>query len=137
MQNGSQGITPLPPKPLLKIFNTNGGQKVQRYPTRNKHILNIQRHQDIRFNKSFLCRSIEEFGHLPDYLKKEKILLNLINIEKVYSCIMSLQALHILLHYLILWSCLLACQIVLRYLTNCYRNHERFKCNGVINYEKA
>ena len=36
---------------LLKIFNTHGGQKVHRYPTRNKHIPNIQRHQDIRFNK--------------------------------------------------------------------------------------
>ena len=68
------------PEPLLKIFNMNGGQKVHRYPTRNKHIPNIQRHQDIRFNKSFLCRSIREFGHLPDYLKKEK---NTIKFDKV------------------------------------------------------
>ena len=36
------------------------------------YIPNIQRHQNVRFNKSFLCRSIKEFGHLPDYLKKEK-----------------------------------------------------------------
>ena len=60
------------PELLLKIFNTHGGQKMHRYSTRNKHILNIQRHQDIRFNKSFLCRSIKEFGCLLGYLKNEK-----------------------------------------------------------------
>ena len=60
------------PDSLLKIFNTHRGQKVHRYPTRNKHIPNVQRHQDTKFNKSFLCRSIQEFGCLPGYLKQEK-----------------------------------------------------------------
>ena len=73
------------PDPLLKFFNMHGGQKVHRYPTRNKHIPNVQRHQDIKFNKSFLCRSIQEFGCLQDYLKQEKNTIKLDKALKKYT----------------------------------------------------
>ena len=72
------------PDPLLKIFNTHGGQKVHRYPIRNKHIPNVQRHQDTKFNKSFLCRSIQEFGRLLDYLKQEKDTIKFDKVLKKY-----------------------------------------------------
>ena len=60
------------PGPLLDIFNSYGGKKSQRCPTRNRHIPNIQKHHDAKFNKSFLCKSIQEFISLPNSLKHEK-----------------------------------------------------------------
>ena len=54
------------PQPLQDILNTNGGKKVHRYPTRNKHAPNIQKHQSTMFNHSFLCQSTNEFIKLSD-----------------------------------------------------------------------
>ena len=60
------------PKPLLQIFNFNGGKKQHRYPTMNRLIPNIQKHDTLLFNRSFQCKNLTEFGKLPMYLKSEK-----------------------------------------------------------------
>ena len=60
------------PSPLIKLFNIHGGEKMHRYPMRNKNILNIQKHQAQVFNQSFLCRNLVEYGKLPTELKLEK-----------------------------------------------------------------
>ena len=61
-----------PPEPLLNIFNSHRGRKSHRYPTRNRHVPNIQKYHDAKFNKSFLCKSLQEFIWLPNSLKHEK-----------------------------------------------------------------
>ena len=53
------------PEPIIRAFNAYGGKKMHRYPTRNKNLLNIQRHQGTIFNKSFLCRGIAGYMLLP------------------------------------------------------------------------
>ena len=53
------------PKPIIEAFNAYGGKKIHRYPTRNKNLPNIQRHQGTIFNKSFLCRGIAGYMLLP------------------------------------------------------------------------
>ena len=60
------------PSLLIKLFNMHGGEKLHRYPTRNKNIPNVQKHTAQVFNRSFLCRSIVEFSKLPTELKSEK-----------------------------------------------------------------
>ena len=60
------------PRPLQNILNADGGKKTHRYPTRNKHTPNIQKHQCIMFNQSFLCQGTKEFIKLNDTLKQEK-----------------------------------------------------------------
>ena len=45
------------PKLLVQIFNLNRGKKQHRYPTRNRLILNIQNHDSLLFNRSFLCKA--------------------------------------------------------------------------------
>ena len=57
------------PEPILKLFDKFGGQKVHRYPTRNKHIPNLQRGHTEQYRNSFLCRSIVEYNSLPIGLK--------------------------------------------------------------------
>ena len=42
-------------KPIVLIFNFGGGKKQHRYPTRNQNIPNIQKHDTLLFNRSFLC----------------------------------------------------------------------------------
>ena len=60
------------PSPLIKLFNMHRGEKLHRYPTRNKNIPNIQKHTAQIFNQSFLCRSLVEYSKLPTELKSEK-----------------------------------------------------------------
>ena len=60
------------PVPIQHIFHSHGGRKQHRYPMRNKNTPNIQKHHDVKFNKSFLCQSIVEFSKLPTNLKTEK-----------------------------------------------------------------
>ena len=57
------------PIPVHKVFNDKGGQKLHRYPMRNKNTPNIQAHTSVFFNKSFLCRGLVEYNLLPQYLK--------------------------------------------------------------------
>ena len=59
------------PTPILDLFVKFGGEKVHRYPTRNKHIPNVQRHYSELYNKSFMCQSIIAYNILPQKLKKE------------------------------------------------------------------
>ena len=49
------------PNPIDKIMNQKGGQKTHRYPTRNKRIPNVQRHNDRSFNSSYLCKGVTLF----------------------------------------------------------------------------
>ena len=58
--------------PLIRLFNVHGGEKMHRYPKRNKNVPNVQKHKAQVFNQSFLCRSIVEYGKLPTELKTEK-----------------------------------------------------------------
>ena len=60
------------PSPLIRLFNIHGGEKTHRYPTWNKNVPNVQKHKAQVFNRSFLCRSIVEYGKLPTELKTEK-----------------------------------------------------------------
>ena len=53
------------PDPITREFNAYGGVRMHRYPTRNKELPNIQRHQGTIFNKSFLCRGIAGYMLLP------------------------------------------------------------------------
>ena len=58
------------PAPLLKLFNTYGGQNYHRYSTRNKKTPNIQKYTSQQFNNSFLCKSISLYRSLPLEMKK-------------------------------------------------------------------
>ena len=60
------------PSPLIRLFNIHGGEKMHRYPTRNKNIPNVQKHKAQVFNRSFLCRSLVEYGKLSTELKTKK-----------------------------------------------------------------
>ena len=60
------------PSPLIRLFNIHGGEKTHRYPMQNKNIQNVQKHKVQVFNRSFLCRSLVEYGKLPTELKTEK-----------------------------------------------------------------
>ena len=60
------------PKPIIQIFNFDGGKKQHRYPTRNQNVPNIQKHDTLLFNRSFLCKSLTEFSQLSMYLKMKK-----------------------------------------------------------------
>ena len=57
------------PTPIVSLFDKFGGCKSHRYPTRNKHIPNLQQHQSEQYWSSYLCRSIIEFNKLPLHLK--------------------------------------------------------------------
>ena len=69
---GHQMTYKLLPQPLQDLLNADGGTKVHRYPTRNKHTPNIQKHQSTMFNRNFLCQSTAEFIKLSDTIKNEK-----------------------------------------------------------------
>ena len=58
------------PEPLIALFDKKGGKKCHRYPTRNKHIPNIQRHTTTQMNSSFLCQSLNHFMQLLDTTKQ-------------------------------------------------------------------
>ena len=57
------------PSPIVRLFDMFRGCKVHHYPTRNKHIPNLQRHQSEQYHSSYLCRSIIKFNKLPLELK--------------------------------------------------------------------
>ena len=57
------------PSPILNLFDKFGGEKTHRYPTRNKHVPNVQWHHSEQYNKSFLCRSVTVYNNLPQRLK--------------------------------------------------------------------
>ena len=57
------------PSPITNLFDKFGGQKTHRYPTRNKHIPNVQHHNSKQYSKSFLCRSVSDYNKLPYKLK--------------------------------------------------------------------
>ena len=42
------------PMPILSLFNSRGGQKSHRYPTRGKDLPNIQTHTENKFNQFFM-----------------------------------------------------------------------------------
>ena len=58
------------PEPLIALFDKKGGKKCHRYPTRNKHIPNIQRHTTTQMNSSYLCQSLNHFMQLPGTTKQ-------------------------------------------------------------------
>ena len=49
------------PNPIDKIMNEKGRLKTHPYPTRNKRIPNVQRHNDQSFNSSYLCKGVTLF----------------------------------------------------------------------------
>ena len=57
------------PVPIHRMFEAKGGKKSHHYPTRRKHIPNIQSHSSEIFNKSFMCRSLMEYNLLPQHLR--------------------------------------------------------------------
>ena len=57
------------PIPIHRMFKARGGKKSHHYPTRRKHIPNIQTHSSEIFNKSFMCRSLMEYNLLPQHLR--------------------------------------------------------------------
>ena len=54
---------------IINLFDKFGGRKTHRYPTRNKHIPNLQKGESEQYQSSFLCRSIVEYNKLPNSLK--------------------------------------------------------------------
>ena len=68
---GHQMTHKLLPQPLQTFLMLTKEKKPHRYPTRNKHTPNIQKHQSIMFNQSFLCQGTKEFIKLNDTLKQE------------------------------------------------------------------
>ena len=55
--------------PIHRMFKAKGGKKSHHYPTRRKHIPNIQVHSSETFNKCFMCRSLMEYNILPQDLR--------------------------------------------------------------------
>ena len=72
------------PAPILAILNANGGEKKHKYQTRNKAILNIQKHQSNLFSNSFLCGSIRQYMKLNGITRKS---LTLKSLSKQLKCI--------------------------------------------------
>ena len=74
------------PKPILDIYDKNGGEKIHRYPTRNKMMPNIQKHHSTQFNCSFICRSMVIYTNLPNVIKQKQNICGFItNIKKYYN----------------------------------------------------
>ena len=57
------------PQPIIDLFHLRGGKNMHRYPTRNKHLPNIQPHQSVMFNNSFLCKSLLVYNNPPGIKK--------------------------------------------------------------------
>ena len=53
------------PVPIIDEFNTCGGCKTHRYPTRHKDLPNIQKHQGTLINRNFICKGVSTFINLP------------------------------------------------------------------------
>ena len=72
------------PVPILELFDRRGGKKSHRYPTRNKNTPNIQAHQNVTFNNSFLCKAIMDYNKLPLHLKCDNTIQSFVNKLKLY-----------------------------------------------------
>ena len=59
------------PIPFANLMNSRGGSKTHRYPTRNKIMPNIQKHQSTLFNRSYICKSVWKYNNLPNNLKQK------------------------------------------------------------------
>ena len=76
------------PKPIQDIIDANGGKKNHKYETRHKPIPNVQKHAELQFNKSFMCKSIIEYNKLSMNLKSiskskpfiRQLKMNLLNV---------------------------------------------------------
>ena len=75
------------PSLILNLFVKFGGKKAHRYPTRNKHVPNVQWHYSELYNKSFLCKSITAYNILPQKLKN---VVNTTTFIRELKCHMSL-----------------------------------------------
>ena len=74
------------PKPILDIYDKNGGKKIHRYLTRNKMTPNIQKHHSKQFNRSFICRSTVIYTNLPTEIKqKQNIYRFTTHVKKYYN----------------------------------------------------
>ena len=72
------------PDPIIREFNAYGGMKMHRYSTRNKNLLNIQRHQGTLFNKSCLCRGIACYMLLPVEIQSMTFKIMLVKHAKIH-----------------------------------------------------
>ena len=59
------------PQPIIKMFHTYG-RKNHPYNTRNKDLPNIKKHKSDSYNRSFLCKSLHNFGTLKKKLQLSK-----------------------------------------------------------------
>ena len=73
------------PVPILELFDRRGGKKSHHYPSRNKNTPNIQAHQNVTFNNSFLCKAIMDYNQLPLHLKCKNTIQSFVNKLKLYS----------------------------------------------------
>ena len=60
------------PVPIIDEFNTCGGCKTHRYPTRHKDLPNIQKHQGTLINRSFICKGVSTYINLPLEIQRKK-----------------------------------------------------------------
>ena len=60
------------PIPLIDDFNTCGGCKTHRYPTRHKDLPNIQIHHGTLINRSFICKGVSTFSKLSLEIQRKK-----------------------------------------------------------------
>ena len=72
------------PKPILDIYDKNGGKKIHHYLTRNKMTPNIQKHHSTQFNHSFICRSTVIYTNLPNAIKQKQNIRGFITHVKEY-----------------------------------------------------
>ena len=60
------------PNPLILAFEQNGGRKTHPYNTRNKSLLNIQKHTKNLYNTSFMCKALTKYTKALTILKQKK-----------------------------------------------------------------
>ena len=65
------------PNPLILAFEQDGGRKTHPYNTRNKSLLNIQKHTKKLYNTSFMCKALAEYARVPMTLKQKKMVYSL------------------------------------------------------------
>ena len=70
------------PNPLILAFEQDGGRKTHPYNTRNKSLLNIQKHTKNLYNTSFMCKALVEYAKVPMILKQKKTVHSLRKAER-------------------------------------------------------
>ena len=63
-------------------MNQKGGKKTHRYPTHNKNIPNVQKHNDKYFNNSYLCKGVTVFTNAGRCIKDAPSLKGMIREAK-------------------------------------------------------